>query len=205
MIYTSGSTGQPKGVQLSQAGLVNLAAGHRPGPRGCPRRRILQVAAFSFDAAVLDVAVTLAGGATLVVASADERTEARLTALLRAGAVASASVSPSLLTMLEPGAVPGAGTLLVGSERVSALVAQAWGPGRRLVNAYGPTETTVDRRHGGRATRRPAPRRRSAARSPTPASTCWTPTLRPVPGRGGGGAVHRRALGRPAATAAALR
>ncbi|MCW6011265.1 amino acid adenylation domain-containing protein, partial [Micromonospora sp. CPCC 205371] len=140
VIYTSGSTGRPKGVQLAHGGLVNLVA----GLGGLLRGRVLQFASFSFDASVLDVAVTLAGGGTLVIAGADERSEmGRLTRLIRSAAVEATSVVPSLLRVLDPAAVSGMSTVLSGAEVLDAGLAGRWLPGRRLVNTYGPTEATV--------------------------------------------------------------
>jgi len=144
VIYTSGSTGTPKGVLVPQTGLVNLAAAL--GPVLCPRPdvRVLQFAAFGFDAAARDVAVVLAAGGTLVVARPAERAEPeRLVSLVRRAGVDAASVPPSLLEALPSGGMPGVSVLFAGSERVSARVAGAWGRGRVMVNAYGPTETTV--------------------------------------------------------------
>ena len=144
VIYTSGSAGTPKAVAVPQSAVANLAAAMAPVLGAGPGRRVLQFASFSFDASVLDVAVTLAAGGMVVIASAAQRADpARLTALARGAAVTSASVVPSLLGVLDPAVLAGISRLLTGAEPMTAKLAADWAPGRDLISTYGPTEATV--------------------------------------------------------------
>lgn len=72
-MYTSGSTGQPKGVQITHRGLMNLVCWHQAAFDVTPADRASQLAAVGFDAAVWEVWPYLAAGASLHVAAETTR------------------------------------------------------------------------------------------------------------------------------------
>ena len=65
VIYTSGSTGQPKGVEITHGGLLNLVSWHQRAFRITPDDRASQLSALGFDAAVWELWPYLTAGASL--------------------------------------------------------------------------------------------------------------------------------------------
>src|SRR5579872_1779352 len=65
VIYTSGSTGQPKGVQVTHAGLSNLVAWHMNAFGVTVADRATQLSSLGFDAAVWEIWAHLCAGASL--------------------------------------------------------------------------------------------------------------------------------------------
>jgi amino acid adenylation domain-containing protein len=144
VIYTSGSTGRPKGVMLQHRGLTNLVWAQTEGFDITARQRVLQFASFSFDASVSETFMALCTGAELVLASPEKLAAgAELLALLRDGKINVATLPPSLLSVLEPKALPELEVLISAGEACSWEIVARWSDGRRMVNAYGPTEATV--------------------------------------------------------------
>ena len=65
VIYTSGSTGQPKGVEITHAGLLNLIFWHLQAFAITPSDRASQIASLGFDAAVWEIWPYLVAGASV--------------------------------------------------------------------------------------------------------------------------------------------
>ncbi len=65
VIYTSGSTGQPKGVEITHGGLLNLLSWHQRAFRITPNDRASQLSALGFDAVVWEIWPYLTAGASV--------------------------------------------------------------------------------------------------------------------------------------------
>ncbi|GMT99445.1 non-ribosomal peptide synthetase [Corallococcus caeni] len=144
VIYTSGSTGRPKGTLLTHGGLCNTALQTRDFMDLGPERRLLQFFSTSFDASVSEIFPALLSGATLVLASREEKMPgAPLMELVRQQAVTTLKVTPTVLAQLDPERLSSVRTLVVAGEACTPELVERFAPGRRFVNAYGPTEATV--------------------------------------------------------------
>lgn len=145
VIYTSGSTGQPKGVEVTQANLLNLIAWHLRA-FDVTRNDLASIqAAVGFDAAVWDLWPYLACGATIVIPDEAVRNqpEALRDSLLANGITITfvpTAMAERLLALRWP-KKSSLRILLTGAEALRKR------PGKdipfTLINNYGPTECTV--------------------------------------------------------------
>ncbi|MBV6325446.1 non-ribosomal peptide synthetase [Duganella violaceipulchra] len=143
VIYTSGSTGNPKGVMLEHAGLANFGASHYRLFDITPDSRLLQFAAFGFDASISEIAMTLCAGASLYLREQAAYSAASLGLALRRHAISHLILAPTVVEALLAAADPGPLTLIVVGEACPPALARAWSSRLRLFNAYGPTESTI--------------------------------------------------------------
>lgn len=77
-VYTSGSTGQPKAVAPSHFSLVSYIKAAQKSLNISSRDRYLHSASFSFSAAVRQIFLPLSVGATLAIATTEQRRDPRL-------------------------------------------------------------------------------------------------------------------------------
>ena len=143
ILFTSGSTGAPKGVVVPHAGLGALADTLHERLMITPDARVLQAAAPSFDAFVMEILMALTSGAALVVPDETVLTGAALANALVSHQVTHALIVPSVLATLALSDVASLRVLVVGGEACSPDLVARFAPGRLMINAYGPTETSI--------------------------------------------------------------
>ncbi|MGI5243294.1 non-ribosomal peptide synthetase [Dactylosporangium sp. CA-139066] len=145
VVFTSGSTGIPKGVLIEQPGVTAMATALAERLDVIAGTRVLQFAAWSWDAAMAEILMTLTAGATLVLAPAMTRHGGpALAGLLREHRVDVVTLTPSVLAATPADDLPDLRTVVAVGEPVHPHLVTRWaGPNRQLLNGYGPTEATV--------------------------------------------------------------
>ena len=144
VIYTSGSTGKPKGVLVEHQGACNTIVWSCRYWAAGPGKRVLQVAAASFDVSVFDIFGTFHEGAVLVMAPRESLMPgAELLRVLREERVSAAVFTPSVLEATPVEELPTLESVMVIGEVCSPRLPRRWGVGRRFVNSYGPTEVSI--------------------------------------------------------------
>src|SRR5258708_8253375 len=102
-MFTSGSNGTPKGVVVSHAGLLGVAAAQCQVYGLGAQSRVLMVAAPTFDASLFDVLWAVGSGAALVVAPPAVYAGEALTALLQDRRGRAAGAAPPRAVAARPG------------------------------------------------------------------------------------------------------
>ncbi|PZT52935.1 non-ribosomal peptide synthetase, partial [Paenibacillus silvae] len=156
VIYTSGTTGRPKGVAVEHRSLVNTAAGYRRDYRldRFPIR-LLQLASFSFDVFVGDIARTLYNGGTMIIVPKDDRIDAtRLYGWIRDYAITVFESTPALIIpfmehVYAEGLDLSSMQLLITSSDACNVgdyrtLQERFGSQFRIINSYGVTEAAID-------------------------------------------------------------
>ena len=147
VIYTSGSTGGPKGVQIEHRNLANFLFAMRKEPALSAGDVLLAITTVAFDIAGLELWLPLTVGASVIIASRDETTDAyRLRNILEKSTISVMQGTPTTWRMLLAAGWTGNPRLkaLCGGESLSGSLAdELLARCGSLWNMYGPTETTV--------------------------------------------------------------
>ena len=147
VIYTSGSTGRPKGVQVEHCNVTNFLFAMRKRPGLLASDVLLAVTTVAFDIAGLELWLPLTAGASVIIASRDETTDAyRLMNILERSNVTLMQGTPATWQMLLAAGWTGNPRLkvLCGGESVAGSLAdELLARCGSVWNMYGPTETTI--------------------------------------------------------------
>ncbi|SMF13201.1 non-ribosomal peptide synthetase [Pseudobacteriovorax antillogorgiicola] len=147
VIYTSGSTGKPKGVEIQHRALAQFIEGMQDRVPIGINDRVLGITTISFDISILEIFMTLAQGATLVLGPGSLATDPEaLQALLIKHDISILQATPATWTMLLNHGWQGKSNLraISGGEALRDDLAKLLvSCTQELWNVYGPTEATV--------------------------------------------------------------
>jgi amino acid adenylation domain-containing protein len=140
--FTSGSTGTPKGVILEHRALSTSIYVHSQRFGLQPGERLLQFAAFTFDAAIYDILAPLSFGGCTCMPSEHDRMN-RLGPFISEANVTFAFMTPAVVSLLHPKDVPTIKTLIVGGEVCTSKTIDQWIEQADVKEAYGPAECSI--------------------------------------------------------------
>ncbi|WP_203913490.1 non-ribosomal peptide synthetase, partial [Rhizocola hellebori] len=147
VMYTSGSTGEPKGIQITHQGVVDLA--RDPSWAMLPEDVVLMHSPHAFDASTWEIWGPLLAGGRIVVAPPGDIDAAGLRGLIQTHGVNRLSLTAGLFRVIAEGPVDafqGLSEVTTGGDVISAgAVERALRNCPEMVvrTTYGPTEMTL--------------------------------------------------------------
>jgi amino acid adenylation domain-containing protein/non-ribosomal peptide synthase protein (TIGR01720 family) len=140
--YTSGSTGKPKGAVINHSCWVSSSTAFAPTWGISESSRVLQFASYIFDACLIEIFSTLMCGGTVCVPDQASRTN-DLVGVINKFNVTWATLTPTVVRMMQPSQVPNLNTLVLVGEAMSQQDLLTWADRVTLGNGYGPTECSA--------------------------------------------------------------
>ncbi|KAJ5884891.1 hypothetical protein N7495_009401 [Penicillium taxi] len=142
LIFTSGSTGTPKGIILEHMNLSTSIYHHSSALQVDQNSRSLHFAGYAWDASVYEIFTTLVNGGCVCIPSEKERIN-DLAGFIRRSEITWATLTPSVMALLDPDEVPNLRAVSLGGEAISYEIVSIWADRIYLINGYGPAEATI--------------------------------------------------------------
>lgn len=144
IIYTSGSTGVPKGVPVRHESILSRILYHNDFIGVNHQDTILQFAAHSFDASIVEIFMALLSGGKLFIASDEVKENTDLLSnFLEKFQVSTAIFPPSYLKIFKKNPLPTVRNIISTGEAAALEETLFYASTKHFYNGYGPTETCI--------------------------------------------------------------
>lgn len=146
--FTSGSTGKPKGIVQPHDSLVTMskALAHRMNVNHTSR--VAQFHPYIFDVSIMEIAMSLATGATLCISKKKDMmlpAPGEVSSQLTRSSITHVTLSPTMLNTMDPCDVPTVRVLCVMGEPLGREATAKWQstPKRTFLQLWGCTEACI--------------------------------------------------------------